>query len=233
MDNNTNTLHSPRTQGGMTDMTVGSPARGILRFAVPLVLGYILQQMYQVIDAVIVGRWIGVGALAAVGASSSIMFLIMGFCNGSCAGFAIPVAQAFGAKDFAKMRSLFFRHSPLPQQGEQSSWKYSDWLLALQVPQIAGSVGPNKATVGQFTAWAICIGPVSTLTIALALAKNTASCCRFSVPARILSPGSLAVSAKISSPSASFLPPMRYTGSFFSSWAITGAAIVSGKSFRS
>ena len=105
MDNNTNTLHNPRTQGGMTDMTVGSPARGILRFAVPLVLGYILQQMYQVIDAVIVGRWIGVGALAAVGASSSIMFLIMGFCNGSCAGFAIPVAQAFGAKDFAKMRS--------------------------------------------------------------------------------------------------------------------------------
>ena len=105
MDNNANTLHNPRTQGGMTDMTVGSPARGILRFAVPLVLGYILQQMYQVIDAVIVGRWIGVGALAAVGASSSIMFLIMGFCNGSCAGFAIPVAQAFGAKDFAKMRS--------------------------------------------------------------------------------------------------------------------------------
>lgn len=105
MDNNTNTHHTPRTQGGMTDMTVGSPARGILHFAVPLVLGYILQQMYQVIDAVIVGRWIGVGALAAVGASSSIMFLIMGFCNGSCAGFAIPVAQAFGAKDFAKMRS--------------------------------------------------------------------------------------------------------------------------------
>lgn len=60
--------------------------------------------MYLIIDAAIVGRWIGVGALAAVGASSSIMFLIMGFCNGSCAGFAIPVAQAFGAKDFPKMR---------------------------------------------------------------------------------------------------------------------------------
>lgn len=97
--------HAHRTQGGMTDMTVGSPARGILRFAVPLVLGYILQQMYQVIDAAIVGRWIGVDALAAVGASASVMFLIMGFCNGSCAGFAIPVAQAFGAKDFHKMRS--------------------------------------------------------------------------------------------------------------------------------
>ena len=89
----------------VNDMTVGSPARGILHFALPLVLGYILQQMYQVIDAAIVGRWIGVGALAAVGASSSINFLVMGFCNGSCAGFAIPVAQAFGAKDYHKMRS--------------------------------------------------------------------------------------------------------------------------------
>jgi putative MATE family efflux protein len=58
-----------------------------------------------IIDAAIVGRWIGVGALAAVGASSSIMFLIMGFCNGSCAGFAIPVARSFGAKDFSDMRS--------------------------------------------------------------------------------------------------------------------------------
>lgn len=86
------------------DMTVGSPTRDILRFAIPLILGYILQQMYQIIDAVIVGRWIGVGALAAIGASSSVMFLIMGFCNGSCAGFSIPIAQAFGAKDFAKMR---------------------------------------------------------------------------------------------------------------------------------
>ncbi len=88
-----------------TDMTVGSPLRAIFRFAVPLILGYILQQMYLIIDAAIVGRWIGVQALAAVGASSSIMFLIMGFCNGSCAGFAIPVAQAFGAKDYAKMRA--------------------------------------------------------------------------------------------------------------------------------
>ena len=86
-------------------MTVGSPMRAIFKFAVPLILGYILQQMYLIIDTVIVGRWIGVDALAAIGASTSIMFLIMGFCNGSCAGFAIPVAQAFGAKDFTKMRT--------------------------------------------------------------------------------------------------------------------------------
>ena len=86
------------------DMTVGRPGRNIIRFALPLIGGYILQQMYLIIDAAIVGRWIGVEALAAVGASSSIMFLIMGFCNGACAGFSIPVAQRFGAKDFRQMR---------------------------------------------------------------------------------------------------------------------------------
>lgn len=87
------------------DMTVGNPTRGILHFALPLILGYILQQMYLIIDAAIVGRWLGVNALAAVGASSSIMFLVMGFCNGACAGFAIPVSQTFGAKDYGKMRA--------------------------------------------------------------------------------------------------------------------------------
>lgn len=85
-------------------MTEGSPTRDLITFSLPLILGYILQQMYQVIDAAIVGRWIGVGALAAVGASTSVMFIVMGFCNGSCAGFAIPVAQSFGAKDYCKMR---------------------------------------------------------------------------------------------------------------------------------
>ena len=66
------------------DMTEGSPTGGIVRFALPLVMGYILQQMYLVVDAAIVGRWLGVESLAAVGASTSIMFLIMGFCNGVC-----------------------------------------------------------------------------------------------------------------------------------------------------
>ena len=86
------------------DMTTGSPLRCILRFALPLIAGYLLQQLYSVIDAAIVGHWIGVDALAAVGGTFSVMFLIMGFCNGLCAGFAIPVAQSFGAKDFTLMR---------------------------------------------------------------------------------------------------------------------------------
>ena len=78
------------------DMTEGSPARNILNFA--------LQHLYQVVDAAIVGRWVGVEGLAAVGASSSIMFLFLGFCNGACAGFSVPVAQAFGAKEYSLMR---------------------------------------------------------------------------------------------------------------------------------
>ncbi len=89
----------------VNDMTVGKPTAKIVSFALPLIMGYILQQVYLIVDAAIVGRWIGVGALAAVGASSSIMFLIMGFCNGSCAGFSIPIAQSFGAKDYSMMRA--------------------------------------------------------------------------------------------------------------------------------
>lgn len=79
----------------INDMTVGSPTRGILRFALPLILGYILQQMYLIIDAAIVGRWIGVGALAAVGASSSIMFLIMGFLQRLLCRFRHPCGPGF------------------------------------------------------------------------------------------------------------------------------------------
>lgn len=97
-------MGSEKTTQHIESMTEGAPSRAILKFAIPLILGYLLQQMYLIIDAAIVGRWIGVGALAAVGASSSIMFLIMGFCNGSCAGFSIPIAQAFGAGDYHKMR---------------------------------------------------------------------------------------------------------------------------------
>lgn len=93
------------SQQHVESMTEGAPSRAIIRFAIPLILGYLLQQMYLIIDAAIVGRWIGVGALAAVGASSSIMFLVMGFCNGSCAGFAIPVAQAFGTRKLQRVKT--------------------------------------------------------------------------------------------------------------------------------
>jgi len=80
------------------DMTKGSPMRLILGFAVPLLFGLVFQQFYSMVDAVIVGHYLGVDALAAVGATGSVNFLIIGFCMGVCNGFGIPIAQEFGAK---------------------------------------------------------------------------------------------------------------------------------------
>ena len=67
--------------------------------------GNLLQQTYSLVDAAIVGKFLGINALASVGASTSVVFLILGFCNGCCGGFGIPVAQKFGARDYSTMRS--------------------------------------------------------------------------------------------------------------------------------
>ncbi|MBQ7839223.1 MAG: MATE family efflux transporter [Lachnospiraceae bacterium] len=86
------------------DMTQGSPRKLILSFAVPLLLGNLFQQFYSLVDTIIVGRFLGVNELAAVGATGSINFLIIGFCMGICSGFGIPIAQKFGARDESGLR---------------------------------------------------------------------------------------------------------------------------------
>ena len=86
------------------DMTKGSPMRLILGFAVPLLFGLLFQQFYSMVDTIIVGHYLGVEALAAVGATGSVNFLIIGFCMGVCDGFAIPIAQEFGAGHEENMR---------------------------------------------------------------------------------------------------------------------------------
>lgn len=86
------------------DMTVGSPMKLIIEFAVPMLLGMLFQQVYNLVDTMIVGRALGVEALAAVGSTGSINFMIIGFCLGVCSGFALPVAQRFGAKDYDGLR---------------------------------------------------------------------------------------------------------------------------------
>ena len=88
----------------MREMTEGRTLPQIFSFTLPLLLGNLLQQTYSMVDAAIVGRFLGINALAAVGASTSVVFLILGFCNGCCGGFGIPVAQKFGARDYATMR---------------------------------------------------------------------------------------------------------------------------------
>ena len=91
-----------------TSMINGSPLKSMLRFALPLLIGNLLQQTYNIIDAAIVGQTLGADALASVGASSSVQFLVLGFCIGICAGFGIPVAKYFGAGDYHKMKQYVY-----------------------------------------------------------------------------------------------------------------------------
>lgn len=86
------------------DLTKGRPMPQILSFGLPVLFGYLFQQLYNVIDSAIVGKALGSAALAAVGSTGSINFLVVGFCCGICGGFAIPVAQQFGAGDHQELR---------------------------------------------------------------------------------------------------------------------------------
>lgn len=90
----------------MTNMTEGKPFKILLRFTIPLLLGYLLQQLYGMIDTIVVGKVLGVDALAGVGSTAAINFLVLGFCTGLCSGFAIPVAQKFGQQDFPGLRRV-------------------------------------------------------------------------------------------------------------------------------
>ena len=86
------------------DMTQGSPLKLILAFAVPLMLGSLFQQFYNLADTIIVGRFVGVEALAAVGSVGGLNYLVLGFVNGIACGFSIPISWTFGAKDYVEMR---------------------------------------------------------------------------------------------------------------------------------
>lgn len=86
------------------DMTNGSPMKLILGFAFPLLFGFLFQQFYNLVDTLIVGRFLGVDDLAGVGSTGSINFLVIGFCMGICSGFSIPISHKFGAGDYEGVR---------------------------------------------------------------------------------------------------------------------------------
>lgn len=86
------------------DMTVGNPTKMILNFTIPLFIGNVFQQLYNMADTIIVGKFVGANALAAVGSTGTIMFLIIGFLQGMTAGFTVPTAQKFGAGDMRSVR---------------------------------------------------------------------------------------------------------------------------------
>ena len=91
-------------QAKTKDLTQGSPLKLMVSFMLPILFGMLFQQFYSMVDTVVVGNFIGVDALAGVGSTGSINFLVLGLCNGICAGFAIPVAQKFGQRDFDGLR---------------------------------------------------------------------------------------------------------------------------------
>ena len=86
------------------DMTQGRPGSLIIKFALPLMLGNVFQQLYTVVDTMVVGKALGVGALAAVGAADWLNWMMLGIIQGLTQGFAILMAQRFGAKDEEQLR---------------------------------------------------------------------------------------------------------------------------------
>lgn len=88
----------------ISDMTTGSPAKLIIRFMIPMFLGNLFQQFYNVVDSIVAGQFLGVQALAAIGSTGSLMFFVIGWLNGLTSGFAIMVSQCFGAKKEDRMR---------------------------------------------------------------------------------------------------------------------------------
>ena len=86
------------------DMTSGSPGRLIILFAIPLMLGNICQQLYTMVDTMVVGQVVGVEALAALGAVDFLMWVVTGISTGLTQGFSIQLSQYYGAKDFENLR---------------------------------------------------------------------------------------------------------------------------------
>ena len=86
------------------DMTKGSPLKLILKFLVPVLLGCVFQQLYNMVDTIIVGKGVGSDALAAVGATGTIVFFILGFMNGLTTGFTVLSSQRYGAGDYEGLR---------------------------------------------------------------------------------------------------------------------------------
>ena len=93
-------------RGRVMDMTQGKPAGLLLRFMIPLLIGNLFQQVYSMVDTMIVGQTLGADALAAVGATGSLNFLFFSLCSGLSNGVGILVAQAFGASQPNTVRKL-------------------------------------------------------------------------------------------------------------------------------
>ena len=91
----------------MTDMTVGKPLTLLVKFTIPLIIGNLFQQLYSLIDTIIVGRALGLSSLGAIGAVASLTFFLQGFLQGIASGLSLVLAQRLGTKDASRIRSSF------------------------------------------------------------------------------------------------------------------------------
>ena len=117
------------------DMTQGNPMSLIVRFCLPLMAGNLFQQFYNMVDSMIVGRFVGKAALSAVGSVGSLNFLVIGSMIGLCAGFSIPISQCFGAGDHVKMRrfiaNLLYLSVGIGAAITLLTYFGTDWLLRI------------------------------------------------------------------------------------------------------
>ncbi|WP_368233353.1 MATE family efflux transporter [Anaerotruncus rubiinfantis] len=89
----------------LTDMTEGSPAKILWRFSIPMLLSVVFQQLYNIVDSIVAGQYVGMDALAAVGASFPVTMIFMAVATGSNIGCSVVISQLFGARDFSKMKT--------------------------------------------------------------------------------------------------------------------------------
>lgn len=148
------------------DMTKGSPLKLILRFIVPVLLGNLFQQLYSMVDTIIVGRYVGADALAAVGATGTISFFILGFMMGITTGFTVLTAQRYGAGDYEGVRksvgNAFILSAAVTAVMTVLSTVGMDWILSImQTPK-------NVLEMSRTYILIICYGMVFTILYNLA-----------------------------------------------------------------
>ena len=89
------------------NMITGSPARSLIAFAIPMILGNLFQQFYSLADSIIVGRTLGQNALAAVGSTATVVLVYVAIANGLAIGCSVVISQLFGSRDFTRMKTAF------------------------------------------------------------------------------------------------------------------------------
>ena len=124
-----------------TDMTVGKPMKMLLNFTIPVFLGNVFQQLYSMADAVIVGKFVGTKGLAAVGATGTITFLIIGFLMGVTTGVTVLTSQKFGAGRMDEMRKTV-GNAAILSAGDRScydcskhAWECTGLLVFMHTPE--------------------------------------------------------------------------------------------------